>query len=211
MSRAQGDALAGRPAAVGRSRAVEGNARLTASVAVILIALLAAEGATLLGIGALLRPHVFIGFALIPPVALKILSTMYRFARYYTGDPSYRRKGPPHIVLRLLGPIVIILTVLLLGSGVALAYAHGAALNTVLFLHKASFVLWFGAMTAHVLGHIVETTRVAPRDWTRAGARQPVWGAHARRWSAIGSLAVGATLGLWGLTQFGPWAVHLTR
>jgi hypothetical protein len=48
----------------------------------------------LLSIGRLLTAHVFIGFALVPPTALKVGTTVYRFARYYAGSPAYRRKGP---------------------------------------------------------------------------------------------------------------------
>lgn len=109
-------------------RGVEGNSRLTASAAVVLLVLLAAEGATLLSIRSLLGPHVFLGFLVIPPVALKISSTVYRFARYYTGDPAYRRKGAPHPVLRLLGPVVILTTVALLSTGVALGALAGFVL-----------------------------------------------------------------------------------
>jgi hypothetical protein len=54
---------------------VAANARLTASNAVVLLALLAAEGVTILRVRALLTPHVFIGIVLIPPVLLKVAST----------------------------------------------------------------------------------------------------------------------------------------
>src|SRR6266700_2655738 len=39
--------------------------------------------------------HMFVGLLLIPPVALKLASTGYRFVRYYTASPAYRRKAPP--------------------------------------------------------------------------------------------------------------------
>ena len=61
---------------------VECNARLTAATAAVLLVLLAAEGATLLGVQSLLKPHVFIGIMLIPPVLLKMVSTSWRFVRY---------------------------------------------------------------------------------------------------------------------------------
>ena len=36
--------------------------------------------------------------------------------------------------------------------------------------------MWFGAMTVHVLGHLVDTYRLAPRDWTpKAGYVPGVW------------------------------------
>src|SRR5665213_4101955 len=91
---------------------VEANARLTASVAVVLFIVLGAEGLTILRIRPLLTPHVFIGMVLVPLVVLKVGSTTWRFARYYLGSPEYRQKGPPPIILRLLGPVLVALTML---------------------------------------------------------------------------------------------------
>jgi len=152
---------------------VAANARLTAANAAVLLVLLAAEGVTVLRVRALLMPHVFIGVVLIPPVLLKVASTGWRFARYYSGVPAYRRKGPPPLLLRLLGPVVVILTVVLLASGVGLLLVSPSWLALLLKVHKASFVLWFGAMTIHVLGHLGEVFRLAPRDWPRGWAGWP--------------------------------------
>src|SRR5205823_3919476 len=85
----------------------DGNERLTAASGAVLFLLLAAEGVTILSIGQLLSPHVFIGMLLIPPVALKLASTGWRFARYYRGTREYREKGPPLLPLRLLAPVVV--------------------------------------------------------------------------------------------------------
>jgi hypothetical protein len=53
---------------------VAANSRLTASNAVVLLVLLAAEGVTILRVRELLTPHVFIGMVLIPPVLVKMAS-----------------------------------------------------------------------------------------------------------------------------------------
>ena len=58
---------------------------------------------------------------LIGPVVLKVCSTGYRFVRYYTGAAAYRRKGPPAPLLRLLGPVVLLTSVAVIGTGVMLA------------------------------------------------------------------------------------------
>ena len=174
---------------------VESNARLTGATAAVLLVLLAVEGVTVLRVRALLSWHVFIGMLLVPPVLLKIGSTTWRFARYYLGAPAYRRKGPPAALLRLLGPVVIILTVVLLASGIALILAPHSLRHSLLFAHKASFVLWFGAMTLHVLGHLRDTARLAPRDWARS-TRRDVAGATVRQWALAASLVLGAGLGL---------------
>jgi len=183
---------------------VEANARLTASGAAVLLIVLAVEGVTILRIRELISPHVFLGMLLIPPVLVKMASTGYRFARYYLGAPAYRRKGAPPILLRLLGPVVVILTVVLLASGVALLLASPAWSQQLLFVHKASFVLWFLAMTVHVLGHLAEVARLAPRDWLRR-ARRDVRGAGSRQWLIAGSLVAGVLLGLAMLSRVGPW------
>jgi hypothetical protein len=137
-----------------RSGGAEGNERLTAITGAVLLMLLAAEGFTILSLRQLLTPHFFIGMLLLGPVALKAGSTIYRFIRYYTGSTPYRRKGPPAPLLRLLGPVIIASTAGVFGTGIALAVTGPAARQPWLFLHKASFVIWFCAMTIHVLAHL---------------------------------------------------------
>ncbi|HWG73540.1 MAG TPA: hypothetical protein VG184_05755 [Acidimicrobiales bacterium] len=184
---------------------VESNSRLTGSTAAVLFVLLFAEGLTLVSVRSLLSWHVFIGMLLVPPVLLKIGSTGWRFVRYYRGAPAYRRKGPPPLLLRLLGPVVVVLTVLLFASGIGLVLAPHSLRHTLKFAHTASFVLWLGAMTIHVLGHLVETARLAPLDWARR-TRHDVAAAGARQWALAGSLVAGAVL---GFVTLGPASNYL--
>jgi hypothetical protein len=65
--------------------------------------------------------------------------------------------------LRLLGPIVVVSTVIVFATGVALALL-GPGGGIVLGLHKASFVVWFGAMSLHVLGHVLRLPRLVAPD-----------------------------------------------
>jgi hypothetical protein len=130
-----------------------GNQHLTAVVAAILLLLLAVEGATLLQIGSLLTVHAFVGMLLIPLVGLKLASTGWRMARFYLGGEEYVRLGPPHIVLRVLvAPVIVLSTIVLFATGVALLVL-GQTRGTIVGLHKASFVVWAGALGLHVLGH----------------------------------------------------------
>jgi hypothetical protein len=144
---------------VPRSGGAAGNERLTAMTGAILLLLLAAEGVTILQIGRLLTLHFFIGMLLLGPVALKAGSTIYRFFRYYTGSAPYRRKGPPAPLLRLLGPVIMLLTACVFGSGVALAFT-GPGRSMWLTMHKASFILWFCAMAIHVLAYVPRLPRL---------------------------------------------------
>src|SRR5712671_2988133 len=91
---------------------VVGNARLTALSGALLLVLLAVEGATIPFLGALLSVHIFVGMLLLAPVALKLASTGYRFARYYSRVPEYVEAGPPAPLMRVLvAPVLVISTV----------------------------------------------------------------------------------------------------
>ncbi len=136
-----------------------GNEQLTAVVAAVLLLLLAVEGATLLRVRSLLTVHAFVGMLLIPVIALKLASTGWRMLRYYLRGEEYVRRGPPNAVLRaLVAPVVILSTVVLFGTGVALL-ALGRTSGTLVGLHKASFVVWFGAAAVHVLAHALKLPR----------------------------------------------------
>lgn len=187
-------------------RGVEANARLTGATAAVLFVLFAAEGVTILSIRSLLTPHVFIGMLLVPPVLLKIGTTGWRFARYYLGAPAYRRKGPPPPLLRLLGPLVVVLTLAVLATGIALLLGPVGWHPAMLFLHKATFVLWLMVLGVHVLGHLLDTARLAPRDYYWRTRRQ-VRGASLRQWVLASSLAVGLLLGALVVPKVGPWLV----
>jgi len=174
---------------------VEGNSRLTATSGAVLFVLLAVEGVTVLSVRSMLRIHVVIGMMLVPVVVLKIASTAYRALRYYLGDAAYVRRGAPPALLRFLGPLVVALSAAVLATGVMLLFVGQQDGSSLLLLHKASFVLWFAVMTVHVLGHIVETARVAPRDWTTRTSAQ-VRGVRWRRVLLVSAVVIGLVLGL---------------
>jgi hypothetical protein len=136
-----------------------GNEQLTLAVAALLIVLLAVEGATILRIGSLLTIHAFVGMLLVPVVALKLASTGWRMLRYYQRGEEYVLRGPPHIALRMLvAPVLVLSTLLVFGTGVALLaldQRHG----TLVGLHKASFLVWFGTTTLHVLTRVLRLAR----------------------------------------------------
>jgi len=188
-----------------RTGGVTGNGRLTGIVAVALLVLLAAEGATIPFIGKWLGPHMFIGLLLVPPVALKLGSTGYRFLRYYTHDGAYVRKGPPPAFLRLLAPGVVLTTVALFGTGIALLFV-GPPANLLILAHKASFIAWVALMSLHVLGHLLELPRLASADWRRHGPREArLAGAGLRAGVLAGALVLGVGLGFVALSTGAAW------
>jgi hypothetical protein len=162
----------------------------------LLVLMLAAEGLTITAIHPLLPWHVAIGLALIPPVGLKLGSTLWRFAHYYLGDDRYRRAGPPNPLLRLLGPVVILTTVALLASGVA-AWLAGPGDRTLVDVHKASFAIWFLAMTVHVLAHLWRALRLTGADMSERHSKgTAVPYPRLRRGAVLASFAMGVTVAI---------------
>lgn len=189
-----------------REWGVEANARLTATTGLLLIVLFFFEGLTIPVIGRFLTWHVAIGLALIPPVLLKIGSTLWRFGHYYRGDRRYVRAGPPHPALRVLGPFVIISTVLVIASGVAL-WLVGPTDHLLLRVHQLTFVLWFIVVAVHMVAHLSRATRLAAADGR--DARSPghgLPGARTRRWVVAASLVIGVVVGGLGVTVTTGWS-----
>src|SRR5258708_36033386 len=79
---------------------VDSNEWLTTVTGLLLVVPLAVLGVTIIQIGQLIWLHLFLGLLLMGPVALKMASTGYRFARYYTRDDRYLERGPPPMPLR---------------------------------------------------------------------------------------------------------------
>ena len=149
-----------------------GNQILTCASAVVLMLLLMAEGITILEIGSLRSEHMFIGMVLIPPVLLKLGSTAYRFARYYAGTRAYVDRGPPALPLRLLAPLLVLATVIVFATGVALLIV-GHKSGALFTLHKVSFIVWGAVFGVHFLAHLSRMARsLAERlDGRRQDAR----------------------------------------
>lgn len=180
---------------------VAANERITALTGVLLFVLLALMGVTVLGVRRLLPEHFLLGFLLIPPLALKMASTAYRFGRYYTGDKQYRRAGPPELLMRLIGPIVVISTVAIFATGIEL-WLFGLRYGSFwVEAHKLSFLIWLPATAVHVLGHADRTARAAAEEI----AVPPPATAITRRSLVVGSLVAGAVLAAASLTYATPF------
>lgn len=149
-----------------------GNARLTSWTGLLLLALIAAELITLLDVTGLVRWHVGVGIALVAGTLLKTASTSWRILRYYSGSRSYRTAGPPPTLLRLLGPLVVLATLGVLGSGIALIAIGQRAtehpLITIvgrrvspLTLHQGFFILFAVFTGLHVLTRFLPAMALA--------------------------------------------------
>ena len=169
-----------------------GNERLTSSTGLVLLLLLAVETLTTLALGTYLNVHVFLGLLLLPPVTLKLASTGWRFARYYTRNEPYVLAGPPRMLLRTLAPLLVASTLALFGTGTAMIVVghRGGELRT---LHTLSFIAWGVLIGVHVLAYLSRVLRDGTMDWRRNGA-DVVAGVRSRRALLVGTLLAGVVL-----------------
>ena len=169
----------------------------------MLTALLVAEGITVIDIVPLVSAHMFIGTVLLPPVALKLGSTGYRALRYYTRARPYRALGPPRLPLRLLAPLLVASTIVVLVTGVLLlALGHKAGM--VLEIHKLAFIVFGVLLMPHLFAYAPRVWRSLRRDWTRP-RREQVPGSGVRAMLVALALGGGAALALGVLHAIQVW------
>ena len=190
-----------------------GNALLTAWLGVLLLAAFLVELLTLVSLQQLVSVHILVGAVLVPLALLKTATTTWRMLGYYAGSPRYRQAGPPPMLLRLLGPAVVLTALAVLGTGLALvalgrdksyqpfATVAGFAIDPFT-LHKAAFVLWLVVTAAHTLGRLVPAVQLIVN---RAGRTQRVPGGPARFGTLAIAVAASLATGVVVLSASGSW------
>jgi hypothetical protein len=185
-----------------RSLGVDTNQRLTALNGLLLYVLVGAIAVTILFIQPLLSAHYLVGLLLIPPVALKMGSSGYRFARYYTRNPEYVLAGPPPIVLRLLvAPALVVSTLGVFVTGLEL-WIFGLRFGSLwVSIHTVTAVIFMLSLAAHLLGHLRRSGE-ATLEEVGLGPSRP---AFTRRSLLVASLLVGAVLAAASLLYRSPF------
>jgi hypothetical protein len=89
----------------------------------------------------------------------------------------------------LVAPVLVLSTAVVFATGVVLL-ATGRTQGTLVGLHKASFVVWFGATSVHVLARVLTLPRLLLRRLPGLAGRLAVVAAAA----AAGTVLAVATL-----------------
>src|SRR5579863_6886118 len=146
--------------------AVVGNEQLTTLAGAVLLVLIVVELVTVPNLRTLLSVHVFIGILLVGPLVIKLGSTGYRFLRYYTRSSAFVRKGPPHLPLRLLAPLLVATTLLIVGSGIGLVVTDPLHPGPLLLVHGLSTLIWLPLLAIHVFAYLLRVPRSLADDWS---------------------------------------------
>jgi hypothetical protein len=199
------------PARNGDERfAVAGNERLTALTGAVLLVLFVVELVTVPNLRALLSVHVLVGVLLIGPLAVKLGSTGYRFLRYYTGSPAYVRKGPPRLPLRILAPLLLAATLVVIGSGIGLVVTGPLHPGPLLLVHGMSTLLWLPLIAIHVFAYLWRIPRSLADDWSKHTGRSIAPGRGLRLGMNLGALLAGAIAAVLVLPIAAPWNTWIT-
>jgi len=173
---------------------VVGNERLTALVSLVLLVLIIVELVTSAFLRLWLAAHTVVRVLLVGTLLAKMGSTGWRFLRYYTRVPAYVRRGPPPLVLRVLGPVLLVTTLVMVGSGIGLIVT--GPLQPFLLTHVFSALVWLPLIAVHSLAHLQQVPRSIASDWSpRHGSRFPV-GRGLRLGTNLGALLLGV-IGAW--------------
>jgi len=184
--------------------AVVGNERMTALAGAVLLVLILVELVTAAYLTALLSAHVFAGVLLAGPLIVKLGSTGWRFLRYYTGSPAFVRRGPPRLALRVLAPLLIATTLVVIGSGIGLVVTGPRYAGPLLPLHGFSVLIWFPLNAIHVFAHIRRVPRLVSDDWSKPSVERAP-GRGLRLGMNLGALMGGALAAILLLPVAVPW------
>lgn len=197
-----------------------GNARLTGWLGMLALVVVAAELVTLLNVNGWMAWHAGIGVVLTAIVLLKVASTGWRMVRYYFGSAPYVAAGPPPLLLRLLGPFVVLSSLGVLGTGFALIALGRRSSEQTLFsvvgqavspvtLHQGFFILFGVFVGLHILARVVPSAVLISGRSRLGAARTSVPGRAARFGILMGGMVaalVAVTLVLPTVTD---WNHHL--
>jgi hypothetical protein len=187
--------------------AVVSNERLTALAGAVLLVLIVVELVSAVILHTLLSIHVFVGVLLAGPLIVKLGSNFWRFLRYYTGSPAFVRRGPPHLVLRVMAPLLIVTTLVVIGSGIGLLVTGPAQAGLLLPLHGFSVLVWLPLITIHFLAHMLRLPRLVADGWSKPSDKSNTSGRGRRLGVNLGALLAGAVAAILLFPGAAPWIV----
>ncbi len=187
--------------------AVVGNERMTALAGAVLLVLILVELVSAAILRTLLSIHVFVGVLLAGPLVVKLGSTFSRFLRYYTGSPAFVRRGPPHLALRVMAPLLIATTLVVIGSGIGLVVTGPSSAGPLLPLHGFSVLVWLPLIAIHVFAHILRVPRLVADDWSKPSGKSLAAGRGRRLGMNLGALLAGAVAAILLFPGTAPWIV----
>src|SRR5258708_14214846 len=89
------------------------------------------------------------------------------FLRYSRGSPAYVRKGPPRLSLRVLAPLLLVTTLVVIGSGIGLVVTGPFYSGPLLLMHGLGTLIWLPLIAIHVFAYLWRALRSLPYAWSK--------------------------------------------
>lgn len=140
------------------------NFQLTATLGLILLALIVVQLWTITDLHRLMDWHAVVGTIITVPLLAKTISTGYKMASYYLHRDHYVQEGPPLTLFRILSPLLLLVFWIIIASGLLMLldgenrHVFGIALHT---WHTTGFVLLLVILAAHLAGRLGPALRGA--------------------------------------------------
>src|SRR6266516_5642681 len=187
--------------------AVVGNERMTGLAGAVLLVLILVELVSAAILRTLLSIHVFAGVLLVGPLVVKLGSTFSRFLRYYTGSPAFVRRGPPHLALRVMAPLLLATTLVVICRGIGLMVTGPRFAGPLLPLHGFSVLVWLPLIAIHVFAHIRRVPRLVTDDWSKPSDKNNASRRGRRLGMNLGALLAGGVAAILLFPGAAPWMV----
>lgn len=179
---------------------IDRNERITVIAGALLFVFIIVELFITSSVRSLGTEHVFVGILLSGPLVVKMLSTGYRFFRYYTKSPKYVRQGPPNSVLRILAPFLVLTTLLVFTSGYLMVFGHN--FNFYLKIHAVSCALWLPLLIIHIYAYIRKVLSVVSSN-RNTSTKRPTSNKKAGLGINIAGLIIGVIASIALLPKYG--------
>ncbi len=185
-----------------RGRRVTAGARFSALFGVTLLVIFVFELLTVPFIAGAVGIHIIIGLVAVPLVLVKLATAAYRFTRFYAGDTEFVSAGPPWLPLRILAPLLVASTVLVIGSGIELVVAGPLSFSDTFLgaAHTLVSLIWFFLLALHALAYYLRSYHSARKDFQsvlrRVRSRKKREGAFLRVSTLVVTLVLGVLLAL---------------
>ena len=113
-------------------------------------------------------------------------------------------RGPPRLALRLLAPLLLATTLVVIVSGIGLVVTGPRYAGLLLPLHGFSVLVWFPLIVVHVFAYIWRVPRLVADDWSKSSAEHAP-GRERRFGMNLGALMFGAIAAILLLPVAAPW------
>jgi hypothetical protein len=180
-------------------------ARGVAIGGVALLVLCTLEVLTALDLRVAIAWHILIGIVLIPLLVLKLALATWRFASFYRASSPAHVHSAPWLPLRILAPLLVVVTVLVVLSGVELTFAGPASFSDT-FLAPAHFLLagiWLVLLFIHTLAYAKRSVRSTRLDLGGAVALRR--GPLLRTGVVVGAIVLGVAASTIALAKADAW------